>query len=37
MIEVLVRGKAAANEKDVPDERLVDFIMSWPGEMADGK
>jgi hypothetical protein len=31
-----VRGKVAASEKDVPDERLVDFIVSWPGKWPKG-
>jgi hypothetical protein len=33
---ISVRGKVAANEKDVPDERLVDFIVSWPGKWPKG-
>jgi uncharacterized cysteine cluster protein YcgN (CxxCxxCC family) len=33
---VSVRGKVAASEKDVPDERLVDFIVSWPGKWPKG-
>jgi hypothetical protein len=26
----------AANEKDVPDERLEDFIVAWPGRWPKG-
>jgi uncharacterized cysteine cluster protein YcgN (CxxCxxCC family) len=33
---ISVRGKVAASEKDVPDERLVDFIVSWPGKWPKG-
>jgi uncharacterized cysteine cluster protein YcgN (CxxCxxCC family) len=33
---VSVRGRVAANEKDVPDERLEDFIVSWPGKVPKG-
>jgi uncharacterized cysteine cluster protein YcgN (CxxCxxCC family) len=33
---VSVRGKVAASEKDVPDERLVDFVVSWPGKWPKG-
>jgi len=27
---VAVRGKVAASENDVPDERTVDLIVKWP-------
>ena len=30
---VSVRGRVAASEKDVPDERLEDYIVSWPGKV----
>jgi uncharacterized protein len=30
---VSVRGRVAASEKDVSDERLEDFIVSWPGKV----
>ena len=33
---ISVRDKVAASEKDVPDERLVDFIVSWPGKWPKG-
>ncbi len=33
---VSVRGRVAASEKDVPDERLEDFIVSWPGKWPKG-
>ncbi|HEY5378649.1 MAG TPA: YcgN family cysteine cluster protein [Pseudolabrys sp.] len=29
---VSVRGRVSASEKDVPDERLEDFIVAWPGK-----
>jgi len=31
-----VRGRVAASEQDVPDERLEDFIVSWPGKWPKG-
>ena len=33
---ISVRGRVAASEKDVPDERLEDFIVSWPGKWPKG-
>ncbi|MCF8475656.1 MAG: YcgN family cysteine cluster protein [Pseudolabrys sp.] len=33
---ISVKNKVAANEKDVPDERLVDFVVSWPGKWPKG-
>jgi hypothetical protein len=33
---VSVRGRVAASEKDVPDERLEDFIVAWPGKWPKG-
>jgi uncharacterized cysteine cluster protein YcgN (CxxCxxCC family) len=29
---VSVRGRVAANEKDVPDNELENFVVSWPGK-----
>jgi hypothetical protein len=31
------RVRGAASEKDVSDERLEDFIVSWPGRWPKGK
>ena len=33
---ISVRGKVTANEKDVPDDELVNFIVSWPGKWPRG-
>ena len=33
---VSVRGRVAASETDVPDEKLEDFIVSWPGKVPRG-
>jgi uncharacterized cysteine cluster protein YcgN (CxxCxxCC family) len=33
---VSVRGRVAASEKDVPDERLEEFIVAWPGRWPRG-
>jgi hypothetical protein len=33
---VSVRGKVAASEADVPDERLEEFIVGWPGTWPKG-
>jgi hypothetical protein len=30
---VSVRGRVAASERDVPDERLEEFVVSWPGKV----
>ena len=30
---VSVRGRVAASEKDVPDDKLEDYIVSWPGRV----
>ena len=30
---ISVRGRVAASEKDVPDERLEEYIVSWPGKL----
>jgi uncharacterized cysteine cluster protein YcgN (CxxCxxCC family) len=30
---VSVRGRVKANEQDVPDDRLEDYIVSWPGRV----
>ena len=33
---ISVRGRVAANEKNVPDEELVEYIVSWPGKWPRG-
>ena len=33
---ISVRGRVAASEKDVPDEKLEDFIVGWPGKWPKG-
>jgi uncharacterized cysteine cluster protein YcgN (CxxCxxCC family) len=33
---VSVRGRVAASELDVPDERLEEYIVSWPGKWPKG-
>jgi len=33
---VSVRGRVAASEKDVPDDKLEDYIVSWPGKWPKG-
>ena len=33
---ISVRGRVAANEKNVPDEELVEYIVSWPGKWPKG-
>jgi uncharacterized protein len=33
---ISVRGRVSASEKEVPDERLEDFIVSWPGKWPKG-
>ncbi len=33
---ISVRGRVAASEKDVPDEELVEYIVSWPGKWPKG-
>jgi uncharacterized cysteine cluster protein YcgN (CxxCxxCC family) len=33
---ISVRGRVAANEKDVPAERFEDFIVGWPGKWPKG-
>jgi uncharacterized cysteine cluster protein YcgN (CxxCxxCC family) len=33
---ISVRGRVAANEKDVPDARLEDYIVAWPGRWPKG-
>jgi uncharacterized cysteine cluster protein YcgN (CxxCxxCC family) len=30
---VSVRGRVSANEIDVPDEKLEDYLVSWPGKV----
>ena len=33
---ISVRGRVTASEKDVPDDRLQDYIVSWPGKWPKG-
>ena len=33
---VSVRGRVSANEKDVPDDKLEEYIVSWPGKVPKG-
>ena len=33
---ISVRGRVSASEKDVPDERLEEFIVAWPGKWPKG-
>ena len=33
---VSVRGRVAASEVDVPDAKLTDYIVSWPGKWPKG-
>ena len=33
---ISVRGRVSASEKDVPDERMEDFIVAWPGKWPRG-
>jgi uncharacterized cysteine cluster protein YcgN (CxxCxxCC family) len=33
---VSVRGRVTANERDVPDARLEEYIVSWPGRWPKG-
>ena len=33
---VSVRGRVAASEADVPDERLEEFMVAWPGKVPKG-
>jgi hypothetical protein len=33
---ISVRGRVSASEKDVPDEKLEDYIVSWPGKWPKG-
>lgn len=33
---ISVRGRVEASEKDVPDERLEEFIVAWPGKWPRG-
>ena len=34
---VSVRGRVAASEKDVPDDKLEEYIVSWPGKVPKGR
>jgi len=33
---ISVRGRVSASEEDVPDEKLVDYIVGWPGKWPKG-
>jgi uncharacterized cysteine cluster protein YcgN (CxxCxxCC family) len=33
---VSVRGRVSASEKDVPDERLEEYVVAWPGKWPRG-
>lgn len=33
---VSVRGRVTASEKDVPDEKLEEYIVNWPGKWPKG-
>ena len=33
---ISVRGRVSASETDVPDERLEEFIVAWPGKWPKG-
>ena len=33
---ISVRGRVTANEKDVPDSKLEEYIVSWPGKWPRG-
>ena len=33
---VSVRGRVAANEKDVPDADLEEYVVAWPGKWPKG-
>ena len=33
---VSVRGRVAASEADVPDEKLEEYVVSWPGKWPKG-
>jgi len=33
---ISVRGRVTASEKDVPDDKLEDYIVSWPGKWPKG-
>ena len=33
---VSVRGRVAASEKDVPDEKLEEYVVAWPGKWPRG-
>ena len=34
---VSVRGRVSASEKDVPDDKLEEYIVSWPGKVPKGR
>jgi uncharacterized cysteine cluster protein YcgN (CxxCxxCC family) len=33
---ISVRGRVTASEKDVPDARLEEYVVSWPGKWPKG-
>jgi uncharacterized cysteine cluster protein YcgN (CxxCxxCC family) len=33
---ISVRGRVSASEADVPDEKLEDYIVKWPGKWPKG-
>jgi hypothetical protein len=33
---VSVRGRVSESEKDVPDDKLEEYIVSWPGKVPKG-
>ena len=33
---VSVRGRVTANEKDVPDDELENYVVAWPGKWPKG-
>jgi len=33
---VSVRGRVTANERDVPDEKMEEYVVSWPGKWPKG-
>ena len=33
---ISVRGRVTASETDVPDEKLEDYIVAWPGKWPKG-
>jgi hypothetical protein len=33
---ISVRGRVSASETDVPDDKLTDYIVGWPGKWPKG-